>query len=93
MVPFAVSDGRDSLEVIRMLEVELDFVPKRAGVPTLKTDHVEQQAQFSWPLREFCELGEKTLIIRPYELSPDVNGKEFSPLTSLILMGISGGPT
>ena len=45
-------------------------VPQRARVPTLETDHVEQQAQFSYALREFCELGQKTLVVRLYQLSP-----------------------
>jgi hypothetical protein len=76
MVPFALSDSRDALEVIGVHEVELDFVPKRAGVPTFKSDHVEQQAQFPSPLQEFGELGEKTLIFCPHELSPDVNDEE-----------------
>ena len=58
-LPNVVSDCRDALKVVGMLEVELELVIKRAGVPTLKTDHVEQQAKFSWALESSANWGRK----------------------------------
>src|SRR5208337_1295751 len=76
MLPFVVSDCRDALKVVGMLNVEFDLVPKRAGVPALETDHVEQQAQLTRASREPCELGKKMLIISLFQLSPYVNHEE-----------------
>ena len=87
VLPLLIPDHREPFDVAEVSNVELDFLPQRAGFPAVETGHVEQHAQFSVLPDESLELGHKVLVIRLCQLPADVNDENLPAVFFIELNG------
>jgi len=76
--PVAFTHDRQTLDVVVVLDVELQILPRRTQLPTLEIVHVEQNANLAVLLDQPFNLWQKVVVILGRQLSRRPNGQHFA---------------